>query len=136
MESKILYTDVCCPELITSIKEELGIGVVQRFANESWTVNEAMSIITAPNLILAVMNTIDEVSVMEISLLNFMCKPVLVTAASIDSYPMVEKTVDYVDKNANLKDKDSNFISWFKKIMEERWIRDDYHQIQNELYCG
>ena len=136
MENNIIYTDLCCPELITLIKDNLGIDVIQRFANENWSVNEAMILITEPKLVLAVINVIDEISVMEISLLHFMCKPILVTATSIDSYPIVERTATYIDKNANLKDKDSNFISWFNTIMEGQWIKEDYRLTQAEHYCG
>lgn len=136
MESSIIYTDVCCPEMITAVKDELSLDIVQRFRTDEWDVNQAMSLITAPNLVLAVFNMIDEITVMEISLLSFMCKPILVTAGSIGSYPVVEKTVDYVDKNANLKDPDCNFVSWYRTVVEGQWIREDYPQMQAERSFG
>lgn len=136
MDNNILYTDICCPEMVEIIKDELGLDVVQRFKKEHWSVIEAMSFITAPNLVLSVVNTIDEISVMEISLLTFMCKPILVTASSISSYPVIERTVDYVDKNANLKDENSNFISWYRAVVEGQWTREDCPQTQIERFSG
>lgn len=118
MTGNLVYTDSCSEELIDSIKNELNLDIVLRLKREDWSVNDTMSIITLPSLTLAVINSIDEISVMEVGLLNFMCKPILITANSIGAYPILERSVDYVDKNANLTSKDSNFVSWYKAIME------------------
>lgn len=120
MQNRTLYTDSCCKEMMSKIKKELGLDIIQRFSEEEWSINNAMIFITNPNIELAIINRIDEISVMEISLLNFMCKPILVTAATIDNYPMIKKMVDHIDKEANLKNPYSNFISWYKNIWEGR----------------
>lgn len=121
MSDNLIYSDVQCEESILKIKEELGMDILPRISRESWTVNDAMSVITIPNLKMAVVNVIDEISVMEMALLHFMCKPILVTAKSIVNYPVLErKVVDFIDVNCNLNDKDNNFISWYReRYLEE-----------------
>lgn len=120
MNKNIIYTDDCCEKMITDIKNELDIDIVKRFDRSEWDVNKVMSIITLPNLVMAVFNSINELTVMEVPLLNFMCKPILITAGSINSYPILEKTVDYISKNANLKNENCNFVSWYKTIAGQR----------------
>lgn len=120
MNSNLVYTDSCSEYIAEEIRNKLGLEIVLRFKSDDWSINDAMSIITLPSLRLAVINTMDEMSVMEIALLNFMCKPILVTAPSVRYYPMVEKSVDFIDRNANLNTNNSNFISWYKAIMEDK----------------
>lgn len=118
MTRNIVYTDSCSKELVELIKTKLNLDVVLRLEKNAWSVNDTMRIVTLPSLKLAVINTIDEISVMEVGLLTFMCKPILITASSIGAYPVLEQSVDYIDKSANLISKNSNFISWYRTIME------------------
>lgn len=136
MENSFIYTDICCPEIAEEVKKELGLDLIQRYKNSDWTVANTMFFISSPKLVLAVFNAIDETTVMEVSLLEFMCKPILVTASSIKSYPMVEKTITYIDKDADLRNPKCNFISWYKNILEERWKRKNYHQMRAAHFCG
>jgi len=116
MDNQFIYTDICCDELITKIKNDLNLDVVKSISRDSWSLNDAMSIITNPNLILAVINKIDEVTVLEMSMLHFMCKPILVTDRTILNYPIIHnKIINYVDSSFNLKSYDNSFIEWFNK---------------------
>lgn len=115
MEPNFIYTDTCPKKMREDIKEELGIEVVERLPNNTWSINDALSIITLPSLELAVINRIDEISVMEMALLHFMCKPILITAKSIVSYPMlIDKIITYQDVSCNLLEKNNSFINWYK----------------------
>jgi len=110
---RFIYVDDCNPIVEAKILSDLGFQVVRRLPEKTWNVNDVMTIITDPGLILAVVNQIDEASLMEISLLHFMCKPILVTHRAIKEYPLVERTVDFIDYTSNLKDPASNFTTWF-----------------------
>jgi len=110
---RIIYTDDCNPFIEKQIYSELGLPIVRRLSDKNWNVNDAMAIITDPNLILAVVNQIDEASLMEIALLHFMCKPILVTHKAIEEYPLVERSIDFIDYTSNLKDPASTFTTWF-----------------------
>jgi hypothetical protein len=117
----IIYTDRCCDESVKLIEQSLNLNVIQRIEQDKWTVNDALSIITLPNLKLAVINVIDELSVMEMALLHFMCKPILVTSDTIKNYPMIkEKVIDYVDLDSDLRKPDNQFINWFRRKWESR----------------
>lgn len=114
MNNSIIYVDNCNSEIELKIKAELNLSVVTRLDEKNWSVNDAMAIITDPTVILAVINQIDAISLMEIALLHFMCKPILVTHQAIKEYPAVERSVDFIDYTSNMKDLSSNFITWFK----------------------
>jgi hypothetical protein len=117
MNGDFIYTDKCSQAISDKIKKELNLDVVQRIEATKWNINDTMSIITNPSLKLAVVNVIDELSVMECALLYFMCKPILITAISIKSYPKIEQTIaSYIDQNSNLTDSNSNFISWYRQV--------------------
>lgn len=115
----IIYADSCHPEVEYRIKYDLGIPIVTRLPDANWNVNDAMAIITDPRLMLAVVNQIDEVSVMEIALLHFMCKPILVTHKAIEGYPLLSKCVDFIDFTSNMTDPSSTFTTWFKWWKEQ-----------------
>ncbi len=114
MINPIIYVDDCHPEVEKIIKAELDISLVKRLEEKSWSVNDAMAIITDPRVILAVINQINEISLMEIALLHFMCKPILVTHKAIEEYPVVERSVDFIDYTSSMRDISSNFTTWFK----------------------
>ena len=116
----MIYTDDCSYQIENRIKNELNLVVVKRLDEKSWNVNDSMRIITDPRLSLAVINVIDEISLMEIGLLNFLCKPILITSKSIMEYPAVLNTVNWTDPNCNLKDTESNFIAWYKYVIMEK----------------
>ena len=113
MINPLIYVDSCNPELEKAILDRLGIPLLKRMDPKNWNVNDALTIICDPRVVLAVINQLDEISVMEIALLHFMCKPILVTHNAIKEYPIVEKTVDYVDLTCNLKQPTSSFINWY-----------------------
>jgi len=113
---KILYTDACHPVMEEKIRKELGLSVTTRMAEDTWNIQDSASIITDPNIVLAVFNQVDEISLMEIGLLLFLCKPILVTARSAAEYKTLINAVDYVEPNCNLKEPHSAFISWYKFV--------------------
>ena len=113
----IIYTDYCCDNLKKEINKKLNLDVVLRMDYSSWTLSDTMSIITIPNIKLAVINKIDEISVIEMGLLNFLCKPILITAP-IKGYPILEsKIVDFIEPTCKLDKEDSNFITWYKNFI-------------------
>lgn len=111
---KVIYTDLCNDLLEDNIQKELGLKILLRLKEEDWNINDAMLLLTHPSMELAVINIIDEVSIMELSLLTFLCKPILVTASAIDEYPIISRTADHIDTNCNLADPACSFISWYK----------------------
>lgn len=116
MNSKFIYTDFCCDSVEKRIKEELGLDLVKRFPDTSWSINEAMKIICLPLLEIAVINVLDEKSIMEIALLSFMCKKILVTANSINQFEDVTNTIDHIDFSCDLRKHDSKIIEWYKEL--------------------
>lgn len=110
----MIYTDYCSEDMERRILTELKKEVILRMPDNTWNICDAMRLITEPRMELAVINRLDEIAIMEISLLSFMCKPILVTAKAIREYPIIESTVDYVDSFANLRDPANIFIPWFK----------------------
>lgn len=116
---KVIYTDQCCDHMIYKIKKELNLDILLRMSDKDWTLSDAMSIITTPEINLTIINRIDEISVIEMGLLHFLCKPILVTVP-LRAYPTLEtKIVDYIDSTCNLTDKNSNFITWYRNFYEE-----------------
>lgn len=117
----IIYTDRCCEESTKEVLHHLKINLVERMNFQDWTISDACSILMLPNLKLAVINVIDEMSVMEMALLHFMCKPILVTSNTINNYPIIkDKIIDYIDFDSDLRNPDNNFINWFKMKWEAR----------------
>jgi len=110
----MIYTDSCLSKCECEIEKEFGIKIIKRIDSTLWNINDAMRIITIPEVSLAVINQLDEISIMEISLLNFMCKPILVTTRLISEYPVISRTVDFIDSSCNLLLSDNNFIRWFR----------------------
>lgn len=117
IERAFIYTDSCCSEIEQKVLKELNLRVVKTFGQETWSVNEAMIIITDPQLRLTVINQLDYLTVMEIALLNFMCKKILVTTKTINEYPVILRSVDFVDTYCDLTSEDSQFITWYKTYM-------------------
>lgn len=111
---QIIYTDLCHPIVEDKIKTELGLEVVKRLPDDVWNLPAAASIVTDPRIHLAVINQIDEISLMEIGILIFLCRRILVAAKSIEEYKILARTVDFVEPSCNLREPHSSFISWFK----------------------
>jgi len=120
----MIYTDCCLNAVETKILSELGIRVIRRMdgsvlgqgASSEWSVNEAMKILTIPSITLAVINRLDEISIMEVALLNFMCKPILITNKAVSEYDTVLKTADYIDVDCNLMNEQNNFVTWYRRV--------------------
>ena len=110
----MIYTDDCSDAMIKAIKEKTGQDIVKRLDDKTWNVNDALIIIADPSLKLAIINSIDEISLMEIGLLSLLCKPILVTDKSVREYKAVMNTVNWIDTNCNIKDQQNNFIMWYK----------------------
>jgi hypothetical protein len=121
MDEQLIYTDVCSDELEAKIAEETGTIVIRRIPEDKWNVVDTMGVITTPAIELAVINRLDSISLMEISLLHFLCKPILVTSETINQYPAVANTVDYIDGQCSLVHDYSSFISWYKLWKDGRW---------------
>lgn len=110
----MIYTDDCSDAMMKTIKEKTGQDIVKRLDDKTWNVNDALIIIADPSLKLAIINSIDEISLMEIGLLSLLCKPILVTDKSVREYKAVMNTVNWIDTNCNIKDQQNNFIMWYK----------------------
>ena len=113
--NNIIYTDGCSELNKKRIKEELGLEVIQGVEPKLWNLNDALSVIMIPNIKLAVINIINEISVIEMGLLYFMCKPILVTAATIKDYPVLStKIISYTNITCDLRTEQTSFIDWYK----------------------
>ena len=113
--NNLVYTDMCSELNKKRIKEELGLEVIQGIEPKLWNLNDSLSIIMLPNIILAVINIINEISVIEMGLLYFMCKPILVTAPTIKDYPILNtKIASYVNTRCDLRLEQTSFIDWYK----------------------
>jgi len=109
----MIYSDTCNfnnQELIS----KNNINLILRPDISDWSVHVIMGIVTIPDLKLAIFNKIDDYSLIEIGLFNFMCKKILVTAKSALNYPALMKTVDYFDLSCNLDNDNPSFIEWYK----------------------
>ena len=112
----IIYTDSCNEAVENRIKTELKLSIVKRMPEEHWNLQDAARILTEPNIKLAVINRIDEISLMEIGLLLFMCKPVMVADKRIEEYPILAREINYIEPSCNLNDVNNTFISWHNYI--------------------
>jgi hypothetical protein len=114
--NNLIYTDSCNNSNKTKIKTELGMDVISGIDPKLWNLSDALSIIMTPSIELAVFNVISEITVIEMALLNFMGKPILVTARRVDlDYPILAtKIIDYINFLCDLRNEDSIFINWYK----------------------
>ena len=108
----VIYADFCDTELVEKIKDRTGRTVVLR-NEETWSIGYLAQTLTDPMLDLVVVNNINEMALVEIGISAFMCKPILVTANSIDDYKGLNTLVNYVDPGAKMINKGS-FINWFE----------------------
>lgn len=111
---QFIYVDSCHEDIEKKILAEIKLPIVRRMKESTWSINEMLAIATDPRLKLAVLNHIDEIAIMEVTLLNFMCKPILITHSAILAYPALERAVDFVDFNSNLDEQSSQFIKWYR----------------------
>lgn len=109
----VLYTDRCNPIVEDKIGAELHLSVVKRMPEGDWNIQDASKVLTDPRICLAVFNNLDEISLMEIGLLLFLCKPILIADKAVEEYAVLAKQVDYVDPACNLKELHNAFVSWF-----------------------
>jgi hypothetical protein len=111
----ILYTDVCHPELKERIKDKLNLDVVLGLDPSLWALSDALGLVMVPSIRIAVINIISEITVIEMGLLHFMCKPILITAPNIKDYPILHKRIiDFAVPECDLRNVNSNFIEWYK----------------------
>lgn len=110
---KVIYTDRCDPVVEDRIQAELGLLVVRRMPDDKWNIQDSSRIITDPRIVLAVINEIDEVSLMEIGLLLFLCKPILVTDKAVQEYNILSREVNFTEPSCSLKEVHTSFISWY-----------------------
>lgn len=105
-----------CSELNKKkIKAELGLDIIQGIDPKIWTLNDSLSVIMLPSIKLAVINVINEITVMEMGLLYFMCKPILITAPTIKDYPVLAtKIASYSRVDCDLRFEQTSFIDWYK----------------------
>jgi hypothetical protein len=113
--NNLLYTDICCSEMMEKIKGELSLDVVLGLDPKTWTLSDSLNLIMLPSIKLAVINSINEITVIEMGLLHFMCKPIMVTSTHIKDYPTLEKRIiDYIEPKCDLRIDKPNFIEWYK----------------------
>lgn len=116
----IIYTDSCIQQIEDKVQSELMLSIIRRPDEESWDIWGASRILTDPKIVLAVFNTLDEMSIMEIGLLLFMCKRVMITDKAVTEYKTLAKQVDFIEPTCSLKDPNSAFISWYN-YTEKQW---------------
>lgn len=115
--NNIIYTDSCPNEECEKIKEALGIEVIRMASDEDWDINMAMNLITIPNIELAVINIINEKTIIEMGLLSFMCKKLLVTTREITKYHILfKKVVDYYNTSSDIRNNSDKFIDWYRRM--------------------
>lgn len=114
MDKKLIYTDYCSKDLENKINNNLNLNILLMYSHSTWNINDVLRILTNQEIVLIVINTINEMTLMEMALANFLCKPILLTAKDSKEYPLVEKTVNYIDTQASLKNQNSSFIEWYK----------------------
>lgn len=117
---KIIYTDKCNQLVEEKIKSELGLEVVKRVNDEDWNIQTAAKILTDPSISLAVFNTLDEISLLEIGLLLFLCRPILITDKSAAEYKIISQQVNFIDTSCNLKEPQTSFLTWYN-YTEKQW---------------
>lgn len=110
---RIVYTDYCNPIVEDRIQSELGLQVVRRLPDDQWNIPDTSRIITDPRIHLVVINQIDEISLMEIGLLLFLCKPILVATRSIEEYKILAREVNFIEPSCSLREPHTSFLSWF-----------------------
>jgi hypothetical protein len=113
--NNLIYTDACSELNKKRIKDELGLEVIQGIEKNLWNLNDSLSVIMLPNIKMAVINIINEITVIEMGLLYFMCKPILVTAPTIKDYPVLAtKIASYLRVDCDLRFEKTSFIDWYK----------------------
>jgi hypothetical protein len=102
--NNLLYTDFCS-----------DYNIIQSIDSKVWTLNDSLNIIMLPEIKIAVINVINEISVIEMGLLHFMCRPILITSLSISNYPILQnKIIDFTSHSSDLRSNTSTFIDWYK----------------------
>jgi hypothetical protein len=114
---KLIYVDTCSEKTEQDIKQELSLSVVRQIPEQEWNVSDSSKIITDPAIVLAVFSRLSEASIMEIGLLLFLCKPLLIADPRANEYELVSKQANYVDPTCNLKETINVFVNWFKYTM-------------------
>jgi hypothetical protein len=114
MDQKLIYTDICNSKIEEKVKKELGIDILLMYSIKDWGINEAIRLLTIPEIDLVVINTINEMTLMEIAISALLCKPILVTAKDAKEYDLIEKTVDYIDYQCDMRTIDSTIVQWYK----------------------
>lgn len=114
IDQTIIYTDICDYSTEKRILKEINREVVYRLPHDKWNVNDTLGVIADPRIELAVINIIDEISIMEIALLHMLCKPILLTARAASEYEILSRTVDHLEIGANLRHPSNTFIKWYK----------------------
>jgi len=114
--NNLIYTDSCSELNKLKIKSELGLEIINGIDPKIWTLSDAISILMLPSVKLAVINIISEVTVLEMAILHFMCKPILITSKTIFNYPVLEhKIIDDICFDCDLRSESSTFIKWYKE---------------------
>jgi hypothetical protein len=103
------------------IQSELHLSVVKRVPDLNWNIQIAAQTLTDPRIVLAVFNNLDEISLLEIGLLLFLCRPILITDRCIEEYKILMQQVNFVETSCNLKEPSNVFVSWYT-YMEKQWV--------------
>jgi len=109
MSNNVVYTDACSTDNITAIVNA-GINLLQR--PDKWSISEIAYIFTNPALRLVIINSLNELSIMEIGLAAFLCKDILITSEAYIEFNGILNIVTHIDTTCNLT-KPCNFISWY-----------------------
>jgi hypothetical protein len=112
MIQNIIYVDKCDPILKDQIQKQLSIEVAVRDM-DLWGDTYLIRTITDPGLKLIVLNTIDELAIVEIALAMFMCKQILVTSNVIEQYDRIKDMINYIDLSCSLLKPTSSFLTWY-----------------------
>jgi len=112
MIQNIIYVDKCDPILKDQIQKQLSLEVTVR-DTDLWGDTYLIKTITDPSLKLIVLNTIDELAIVEIALAMFMCKQILVTSNVIEQYDKIKDMINYIDLSCSLLKPTSSFLTWY-----------------------
>lgn len=116
---KLIYTDRCNSQVAEKIQSELNLRVIERVKDSEWAIQKVAGVLTDPSIVLAVFNNLDEISLLEIGLLLFLCRPILITDSAAKEYTTLIRQVEFVEPSCNLKDQQSLFVSWYKYTRRE-----------------
>ena len=108
-----IYTDKADPDVLNSIRKELGhVDYIVR-DKEDWGIRYVTSIIMDSQVNGIVIHDIDEMSIAEITLASFMCKTILCVTDTVTEYEKIYDMVTDLQTGCNLTINNNSFTNWY-----------------------